>query len=269
MSYSPCLLIPIYNHWQTIGAMVERLSAHGLPMFIIDDGSDEKTQAVLADIAKKYVLTKLHRLPVNQGKGAAVMKGIKEAFKAGHTHALQVDADGQHDTGDVPRFLEAGAQTPEALICGQPLYDVSVPKARLYARYLTHFWVYIETLGCRIDSMCGFRLYPLAATYALINRVRISTRMDFDIEILVRLLWEGLVFENVPTQVTYPQGGISHFRLWRDNVRISWMHTRLCAGMLRRLPLLLWRKYSKRRRPNEKEKPAIKEEKPSGAGENA
>jgi glycosyltransferase involved in cell wall biosynthesis len=248
MTYSPCLLIPIYNHGQTIGAMVERLSAYGLPLFIIDDGSNETTQAVLAEVSKKFPLTKLHRLPENRGKGAAAMQGMKEAFEAGFTHILQIDADGQHDTADVPRFIEAGAKNPQAVICGKPIYDASVPKARLYGRYLTHFWVYIETLGCRADSMCGFRLYPLAATCALMRRARIPTRMNFDTEIFVRLIWEGLAFENLPTKVIYPVGGVSHFHVWRDNARISWMHTRLFFGMLRRLPLLLRRKYSRRSR---------------------
>lgn len=243
MSFNPCLLIPIYNHKDRIRATVERLVPNGLPILVVDDGSDEATQQVLAALAVSQPLVRLYRLTQNGGKGAAVMHGMRQAHEAGFSHALQIDADGQHDAADVSRFLERGATFPGTVICGKPVYDDSVPKGRLYGRYLTHFWVWIETLSFAIgDSMCGFRLYPLTATCALINRVRIPTRMDFDIEIVVRLAWAGLPIENIETRVTYPEDGISHFDMWRDNVRITKMHARLCFAMLPRVPLLLWRR---------------------------
>ena len=245
MTFVPCLLIPIYNHWRSIRATVERLAGYGLPIFIVDDGSDETTQGVLTALAGDFSQVRLFRLAQNGGKGAAVMRGLREACRAGFSHALQIDADGQHDANDVPRFLELGAANPEALVCGKPIYDASVPKGRLYGRYLTHFWVCVETLTLSItDSMCGYRLYPLAATCALIDRVAIPTRMDFDIEILVRLAWDGVEFRSVDTRVIYPEDGLSHFDMLRDNLRISKMHTRLTCGMLLRLPLLAWRKLS-------------------------
>jgi hypothetical protein len=126
------------------------------------------------------------------------------------------------------------------VIYGVPIYDADVPRSRLYGRYLTHVWVWINTLSFDIrDSMCGFRVYPLPPTLALLP---LPPRMDFDVEVMVRLHWAGLKFQPILTQVVYPQGGLSHFRLWRDNARISWMHTRLFFGMLLRLPVLLWRK---------------------------
>lgn len=243
MRFDPCLLIPIYNHWRCIGETVARLAVYGLPIYVVDDGSDATTQAVLAALAGEFAQLRLLRLTVNEGKGGAVMCGLRAARQAGFSHALQIDADGQHDSDDIPLFLSAGAAHPHALVCGRPVYDASVPKGRLYGRYLTHFWVGVETLSCRpSDSMCGFRLYPLAATCRLIDRVRLPKRMDFDIEILVRLCWDGLRLVNVDTRVIYPADGLSHFDLWRDNLRISAMHTRLVFGMLWRLPLLLWRK---------------------------
>ena len=243
MSFAACLLIPIYNHRGSIRATVERLQQYALQIFIVDDGSDEATRQVLATLAADFARVRLFRLPQNSGKGAAVMRGMREALAAGFTHALQIDADGQHDTNDVPRFLELGAANPQALICGKPVYDASVPKGRLYGRYLTHFWVCVETLDLSAtDSMCGFRLYPLVASCALINRVQLPSRMDFDIEILVRLAWAGLAFRIVDTRVIYPEDGVSHFDMLRDNLRISKMHTRLTCGMLLRLPLLLVRK---------------------------
>jgi hypothetical protein len=133
---------------------------------------------------------------------------------------------------------------PEAVICGCPVYDASVPKARLYGRYATHVWVWINTLSFDIrDSMCGYRVYPLARTLALIDSVKLGSRMDFDADIIVRLHWRGAQVRNRPTRVTYPADGVSHFRLWHDNLRISRMHTVLFLGMLLRSPMLLARKW--------------------------
>ncbi|CAN0624320.1 Glycosyl transferase family 2 [Burkholderia multivorans] len=251
MNVTACVVIPIYNHKDAIGATVANLIGHGLPLIVVDDGSNDATRQVLAGLAQQYAgqLTLL-RLPVNGGKGAAVMAGLRAARAAGFTHALQIDADGQHDTSDVPRFLEAARAKPDAMIVGCPVYDESVPKARLYGRYLTHVWVWIETLSFTIrDSMCGFRLYPLGVTGALIDSVALPTRMDFDIEILVRLHWRRVEFVWIPTGVTYDADGVSHFDVLWDNVRISRTHTRLVAGMLARLPLLLAHKILPRRAP--------------------
>ncbi|WP_175151104.1 glycosyltransferase family 2 protein [Paraburkholderia ultramafica] len=249
MDFAPCIVIPIYNHKDAIGATVADLAVHRLPIFIVDDGSDEATRQVLAALAHQYAaqLTLL-RLPVNGGKGAAVMAGLRAARDAGYTHALQIDADGQHDATDVPRFVEAARAEPGAVILGRPVYDGSVPKARLYGRYLTHVWVWIETLSLTIrDSMCGFRLYPLALACELIDSVPLPTRMDFDIEILVRLHWRRAAFRSIPTRVTYATDGVSHFDVLWDNVRISRSHTRLVFGMLWRLPMLLAHKRMSRR----------------------
>ncbi|CAB3710695.1 glycosyltransferase family 2 protein [Trinickia soli] len=249
MSMQVAIVIPIYNHKDEIGATLARLMPFGLPIFVVDDGSDETTQAVLAELDARWSprLTLL-RLAVNGGKGAAVMAGLRAARAAGFTHALQIDADGQHDAADVPRFLDAARARPDAVVLGRPVYDESAPKARLYGRYLTHVWVWIETLSTAIpDSMCGFRLYPLDAACALIDSVALPTRMDFDIEILVRLSWRALAFVTIPTRVTYAAGGLSHFDVVRDNLRISKSHTRLVAGMLARLPVLLARKVMPRR----------------------
>jgi predicted LPLAT superfamily acyltransferase len=245
MSFDPCIVIPIYNHKDAIGATVANLAVHGLPILVVDDGSDDATQQVLAALAQRYApqLTLLRR-PVNGGKGAAVMTGLRAAREAGYTHAVQIDADGQHDAADVPRFLDAARAEPGAVILGRPIYDDSVPKARLYGRYLTHVWVWIETLSFTIrDSMCGFRLYPLDVVCALIDSVALPTQMDFDIEIVVRLYWRRVPFRTLPTRVTYPADGVSHFDVLWDNVRISRSHTRLVCGMLIRLPMLLAHKF--------------------------
>jgi predicted LPLAT superfamily acyltransferase/GT2 family glycosyltransferase len=243
VSFSAALVIPIYNHGGAIAATVERLLPYELPILIVDDGSDPPTQEALTNLLRRHPGVRLWRLEHNRGKGAAVMRGLREAHALGFSHALQIDADGQHDATAVPRFINAAQHFPEGVISGVPQYDSTVPRSRLYGRYFTHFWVWIETLSFAIgDSMCGCRVYPLAATIALLERTRLRERMDFDTEVIVRLVWRGVPVRNLPLAVTYPEGGLSHFDLWRDNLRISWLHTCLFFGMLPRLPLLLWRK---------------------------
>jgi glycosyltransferase involved in cell wall biosynthesis len=244
----PLIVIPVYDHGQAIGAMLERLLPHGVPCLLVDDGSAPDCAAVLDELAARHVgAVSLIRLPHNQGKGAAVMAGMREAGARGYSHALQIDADGQHDAGDVPAFLAEAREHPDAVICGQPVFDDSVPKGRLYGRYATHVWVWINTLSLQIrDSMCGFRVYPLRALMALLDDTVIGSRMDFDSEVLVHLHWRGVVVRNRRTRVTYPSDGVSHFDVWRDNVAISRMHARLFFGMLRRLPWLLARRWATR-----------------------
>lgn len=244
MNFHPVVVIPVYNHPATIGAMVTAVRAYGLRCMLVDDGSDAGCARVLDElVAATSQDVNLLRLEKNCGKGGAMMAGMREAQRRGHTHVLQIDADGQHDVADIPRFLELAAAHPQAVICGCPIYDDSVPRSRLYARYATHIWVWINTLSSSIrDSMCGFRVYPLDSTVALIDEARIGMRMDFDVDIIVRLFWRGVPVVNLPTRVSYPEGGVSHFRLWRDNWLISCMHARLFFGMLLRLPRLLWRK---------------------------
>lgn len=247
--FSACAVIPCFDHGAAVDATVARVLRHGLDVIVVDDGSGRPTAQVLDDLARRHTAVRLVRRTVNGGKGAAVMDGVRAAHAAGYTHALQVDADGQHDTNDIPRFLALGRARPDVLVCGDPRFNASAPKGRLYARYLTHFWVWVETLSLEVrDSMCGFRLYPLARTIALLDRVTLPPRMDFDVEILVRMAWDGAPIEWVPTAVTYPPDGLSHFRALRDNARISWMHTRLVAGMLMRAPRLLARRLAHRSR---------------------
>lgn len=239
MTFAACAVVPCYNHGDTVAGVVARLRAQGIEVVVVDDGSEATAaQSVRALAAVQGV--HVFRLAENSGKGAAVLRGMREAAALGFSHALQVDADGQHCIEDAGRFLEAARRAPGAVICGVADFDESAPKARLYGRYVTHFWVWIETLSFAVgDSMCGYRIYPLEPTLALADRERIASRMNFDIDIVVRLYWEGLPVRNLRTRVVYPPGGRSHFRLLRDNLRISATHARLFFGMLWRLPRLL------------------------------
>lgn len=239
---NPCLLIPCYNHAGPLAAVLARLVEFKLPCLLVDDGSEPVAAAALDALAAQHPWVSLLRHPHNQGKGGAVMTGLRRAHELGFSHALQVDADGQHDLTDLPALLAEARQHPAALVSGRPLYDDSVPKGRLYGRYITHVWVWIETLSFAIkDSMCGFRVYPLASTCALLERVALGRRMDFDTEVMVRLHWAGVPMRFVPTRVIYPVDGRSHFRLFRDNLDISWMHTRLVCRLLWDLLLRLCR----------------------------
>ena len=246
--FVPLVVIPVYDHEHAIGAMVDGVLATGNTCLLVDDGSGPACAAVLDALAQRHApRVRLLRLVVNQGKGGAVLAGFTEAARLGATHVLQIDADGQHDPRDIPRFLSLSRQLPAQVICGTPQYDASVPKGRLYGRYLTHVWVWINTLSFAIrDSMCGFRVYPLAPVLTLMEEETIGKRMDFDVEVLVRLYWRDIGVQNVPTRVTYPLDGVSHFDVWRDNVRITRMHTRLFFGMVWRLPRLLRRRLAGR-----------------------
>ncbi|MFA6163512.1 MAG: glycosyltransferase family 2 protein [Methylobacter sp.] len=240
-----CIIVPVYNHEQAIPQVIEKLKVYGLPCLLINDGSSTNCSLVLAECARQESgwITLLNR-PENGGKGVAVVDGFKEAIRLGFTHAIQIDADGQHDFNDIPRFLEASRLNPDAMILGQPFFDETAPKNRRYGRQFTNLWVWINTLSFAIaDGMCGFRLYPLIAVDQLISTTAIGKRMNFDVDIVVRLYWQGVEAINIPTAVQYPYDGVSHFKLWRDNVMISATHARLFFGMLARFPQLLIRHW--------------------------
>ena len=243
-TFRPLVVIPVFDHEHAIATMVEGVLASDVPCLLVDDGSSVACAAELDRLSALHApRVRLLRLSENQGKGGAVLAGFRWAGAHAYTHVLQIDADGQHDPADIPAFLTMARAHPDDVVCGVPLYDDSVPKGRLYGRYLTHVWVWINTLSFAIrDSMCGFRVYPLPPVLQLIDEETIGRRMDFDVEVLVRLFWRNVAVRNLPTRVTYPLDGVSHFDVWRDNVRISRMHARLFFGMVRRLPRLLARR---------------------------
>lgn len=243
----PCVVVPVYDHEHAIGQTVAELERFGLRVYLVDDGSKPECAAVLDQLAARWPgWVRVLRHARNQGKGVAVRTGCTQAFADGYTHAIQVDADGQHDLGDLPKMLALADETPAAVVTGIPVYDESIPKSRLYGRYLTHVWVWINTLSFEIkDSLLGFRVYPLKAALDVWATAYVGHRMDFDTEILVRLYWRGVPLKQLPTRVTYPRDGVSHFDLLWDNVRLTGMQTRLCIGMLLRLPVLLWRKFAR------------------------
>jgi glycosyltransferase involved in cell wall biosynthesis len=224
-----CAVIPTFNNPATIRSVVERVRQHIGDVIVVNDGSGPEGRAACEALAAEGLADVVHRA-VNGGKGAAVKDGLRRAKERSFTHALQIDADGQHTIEDIPRLLEAARREPRALVLAAPRFDGTAPKARLWARQITIFWTNLETRrGLIEDPMCGFRVYPVDD--ALTASVE-ADYMDFDPEVAVRLAWAGLPVVNVPTKVRYvsrDEGGVSHFRVFKDNALISWMHTRLVA----------------------------------------
>lgn len=244
--FKPCIIIPVYNHRLKIAHIVNVLLEKGLPCYLLDDGSDAPSQQELETLRSKSGVTLL-RWDQNRGKGAVVCDGLVQAEKDGYTHALQVDADGQHDLSDIAAMLAKSEAHQHSVVSAWRDY-ADMPKGRRNGRRVTDVWVWINTLSLSIkDSMCGFRVYPLKQTCALLAKNNIGRRMDFDTDILVRLYWRGADVEHVKSRTLYSDEIPSHFDLWRDNVRISIMHTRLFFGMLIRFPQLLFRRKSERR----------------------
>ena len=240
--HNPCVLVPVYNHPDGIQVVCEILDQFALPCLLIDDGSDIPCHDVLTQLANRYPWVELLRLSENRGKGAAVSAGLARARELGFSHALQVDADAQHNLADLPRFITASCAEPEAIITGVRVSD-GIPAARRYGRRLTDVLVWLETLSTQIeDSMCGFRVYPLPATMALLDRRQVGQRMDFDTDILVRLIWRGVPVTQLATRVIYRDHIPSHFHMVADNLRITRMHVLLVLGMIVRSPLLLRQK---------------------------
>lgn len=243
----PCVLIPTYNHTAALEGIVAFLRRQGLAVIVIDDGNDPEAARTIKAICAAHEGVELLRRDVNGGKGAAVLDGIARAETRGFTHALQIDADGQHDLAGVAGLLALARAHPRALVTGEPVYDETVPHSRRIARWITHVWVAINTLSFRIvDSMCGFRVYPVAETLAVARSAHVAKRMAFDTEILVRLVWHGTEVVTLPVAVTYPAGNHSNFAMWDDNLRLSGMHAKLFFLMLARLPGLLLDRLSGR-----------------------
>jgi glycosyltransferase involved in cell wall biosynthesis len=240
-------VLPVYNHGRAVRAVVEKLDSYGLPIILVDDGSDSENKALLERIAADFPNAVLVTRERNGGKGSAVCSGIEKAHELGLSHVLQIDADGQHDVERARFFLEASAAHPEAIICSYPEYDETVPLSRKKGRVVANTWVKIVTLSSEIqESMLGFRVYPVEKARNIFRRCLMAMRMGFDIEILVRFSWKGIPFLFYPVKVTYPSDGISHFRMVQDNVRISLMFSRLCLCMFIRSPFIICRNIIRR-----------------------
>lgn len=242
------VLIPSYNPGPQVFATVAAARQNWGPVWVVDDGSTDGTAVALARLAASDPELRVIGLPCNQGKGAAVLHGLEKALAEDFTHALTLDADGQHPADLIPAFMQAAADRPEAMILGVPVFDASAPALRVKGRRISNAWANLETLWSGIgDSLFGFRVYPIEPLVKIMRGQRWMRRFDFDPEAAVRLRWLGVPALNLPAPVKYlsaAEGGVSHFRYWRDNALLTWMHLRLVCGFLLRLPWLLWRRFS-------------------------
>ena len=247
-NFTPAFLIPVYNHGKACSAVVDSLAPYchekSVKIILVDDGNAEETKNFLNQIKNSHSeIVDLVVLPKNSGKGGAIREGVIRASELGISHVLQVDADGQHDVTRSDFFFSRAQENPNAIIFGYPEYDKSAPNHRKNGRKFANTWCKIVTWESGIkDSMCGFRIYPVEETAKIFKNHHVDLRMGFDIEILVKLIWAGLPYEFHGVKVTYPSDGISNFRVFQDNVRISWVFTRLCCGMFLTIPKLIYRK---------------------------
>jgi glycosyltransferase involved in cell wall biosynthesis len=246
VSTSHLVLIPSYNTGATVYDTVRAARAQWQPVWVVVDGSDDGTAAGLTQLAASDPGLKVIVLPENRGKGAAVLHGLQAAAQAGFTHALTMDSDGQHPADLIPAFMQASQRRPNAMVLGRPVFGAEAPLLRVRGRRVSNWWTNLETLGAGIDdSLYGFRVYPIADLIAVMRRQPWMRRFDFDTEAVVRLAWRGVVPVNLAAPVKYlsaEEGGVSHFRYGRDNVLLTWMHTRLMLEFVLRLPLLIGRR---------------------------
>lgn len=237
------VLIPSYNTGDKLFETVREARAQWSPVWVVIDGSTDGTAERLQREAAGDPGLRVIVLPRNQGKGAAVLHGLREAAAAGFTHALTMDSDGQHPAALIPEFMRRSKARPETMVLGRPVFDASAPLLRVRGRRVSNWWTNLETLGAGVaDSLYGFRVYPVAHLIAVMARQPWMRRFDFDTEAVVRLAWRGVKPQNVDAPVKYltaDEGGVSHFRYGRDNVLLTWMHTRLMLEFVLRLPVLL------------------------------
>ncbi len=247
MAESYCIVIPHYRHLVPLVNMLPALAEFGLEILIVDDASGDEIVSVLRTEVTRHEHARLIQRAENGGKGAAMMAGLRAAAERGYSHAISLDADGQHNPGDIPELLRRSQMLPDSLFTGQPVFGEDIPASRLYGRMLTNYLVQFVTASRMVkDAMCGFRVYPLARVLPLCDAIGYRTRMEFDVEILVRACWAELDVQTIDTAVSYPEDGESHFNLFADNVRLVVMHMLLIVGGFIRLPRTLWRRFSRR-----------------------
>ena len=245
------VLIPSYNAGERLFSTVRAARAQWSPVWVVIDGSTDGTADRLRRLAEGDPGLRVLVLPRNRGKGGAVLHGLRAAHAAGFTHALTMDSDGQHPADLIPAFMQASQARPDAMVLGRPVFDASAPLLRVRGRRISNGWTQLETLFAGIgDSLYGFRVYPVADLIAVMARQPWMRRFDFDTEAVVRLAWRGVKPVNIDAPVKYlsaDEGGVSHFRYGRDNILLTWMHSRLMLEFVLRLPGLAWRRW--RRRP--------------------
>ena len=247
-SKSHLVLIPSYNPGDRALETVRAARAQWDPVWVIVDGSTDGSAEKLSAMARSDPGLRVLVRELNGGKGAALLDGLIAAQREGFTHALTMDADGQHPADRIRAFMGASAAAPAAMILGDPVFDASAPPVRLRGRRIANWCTNLETLWAGVhDTLFGFRVYPISPLIEVMQRSRWLRRFDFDPEAVVRLTWRGTPLVNLPAPVRYftaEEGGVSHFNYWRDNVLLTSMYLRLLAGFVIRLPVLIARRLA-------------------------
>ena len=246
ISSTHIVIIPSYNTGDLLKKTVLEALQQWAPVWVVIDGSDDGSEQILSSLQDDYInQLKIIHCSKNSGKGAALLKGVGLALSAGFTHVLTMDADYQHPAHFIPQYMELSIHNPDAMILGEPIFELSAPSLRVKGRRISNWWVNLETLGWGInDSLFGMRVYPINCFMKVMLSTSWARRFDFDPEIAVRMAWHGVPVINLPTPVRYilrEDGGVSHFKYVRDNVLLSWMHIRIFLGFILCLPGLLLR----------------------------
>lgn len=242
------VIIPSYNPGSKVRKTVLEALEYWEPVWVVVDGSDDGSKELLDELAKEEPGLRIIALPVNSGKGTAVLEGLRIAEREGFTHILTMDSDGQHPAHLIPSFMENSKVHPEAMVLGMPDFGAEAPSLRVKGRKISNWWANLETFWQGIgDSLFGFRVYPVRPLKKIMENNRWMRRFDFDPEAAVRLCWSGIQPINMKAPVRYfskEEGGVSHFHYFRDNKLLTWMHTRLMVEMVLRSPALIYRKLS-------------------------
>ncbi|CAM3590783.1 DUF2062 domain-containing protein [Flavobacterium chungbukense] len=225
-SISFCVIVPTYNNPKTLKKVLDSILDFTSDIIIINDGSTDSTPEILKQYSQ---LTQIHH-PKNLGKGRALRNGFRKALELNFEYAITIDSDGQHFASDIPVFLEEIQNNPNSLLIGsRNMTQENVPKKSSFGNKFSNFWFKFETGIKLYDTQSGFRLYPLR----LLPKRFYTNKFEFEIEVIVRAAWKGIVVKNIPIQVLYdPAERVSHFRPFQDFTRISILNTVLVTNAL-------------------------------------
>ena len=221
-----CVIVPTYNNHKTLKKVLDSILDFTPNIIIVNDGSTDETSEILKQYSQ---LTQIHH-PKNLGKGRALRNGFRKAIEQKFEYAITIDSDGQHFASDIPNFIAEIQKEPNSLLIGsRNMTQENVPKKSSFGNKFSNFWFKFET-GIKLeDTQSGFRLYPLK----LIPKQFYTNKFEFEIEVIVRSAWKGIVVKNIPIQVLYdPAERVSHFRPFQDFTRISILNTVLVLNAL-------------------------------------